>query len=432
MLVVDLVIIIAVARLFGALFSRIGQPAVIGEILAGIVLGPTLMGGSLNAALFPADVRPVLSWLANVGVVVFLFFVGMEVDRSLFRGQRRVVAAVSVGSLALPFALGVAVALLLAPTSPKANSLAFVLFMGTALSVTAFPVLARILAERGMVRTRLGGLALTVAAVIDVVAWTLLAVVTAMVGAAGPAEWRIVLVVPYLVLMVGAVRPLLGRLAERRPEPGRAASVGILLVLGLGLAGSAALTTWMGLHAIFGAFLFGWVMPRSGLPRLRERVLPRLVHASSSVLLPIFFAVAGFSVDLSTMDVEAYAELALVLTAAVVGKFAGTFVAAKAVGVSTRPATVLATLLNTRGLTELIILVVGLQLAILDQRTYSLMVVMALTTTAMTGVVLQCLQPPSPTEKDAPSVHHPISPVTSRACGGEVCGSSESEGSPIR
>ncbi|MCA1655417.1 MAG: cation:proton antiporter [Pseudonocardiaceae bacterium] len=364
MLIVDVIIIVAVARLLGTLLTRIGQPAVIGEILAGIVLGPTLMGESLNAALFPADVRPVLSWLANVGVIVFLFFIGLELDRSLLRGQRRVVAAVAFGS-----------------------------FMGTALSVTAFPVLARILTDRGMVHTRLGVLALTVAAVIDVVAWVLLAVVTAVVGTEALPEWRIALVVPYVALMVGVVRPLLRRFAERWPRPGPVASAGVLTGIGLGLAGSAAATSWMGLHAIFGAFLFGWVMPRTGLPLLRERVLPAVERASSNFLLPIFFAVAGFSVNLSTMDVSSYVELALVLVVAVVGKFAGTFTAAKAVGVPTRPATVLATLINTRGLTELIVLVVGLQLAVLDQQTYSIMVMMALITTSMTGVILRLIHP---------------------------------------
>ncbi|WP_370964536.1 cation:proton antiporter [Amycolatopsis sp. cg9] len=393
MLIVDVVIIVAVARLLGALLTRIGQPAVIGEILAGIVLGPTLMGESLNAALFPADVRPVLSWLANVGVIVFLFFIGLELDRSLLREQRRVVAAVAFGSLALPFALGVGLALLLLPAHPTGNALAFVLFTGTALSVTAFPVLARILTDRGMVHTRLGVLALTVAAVIDVVAWVLLAVVAAVVGTEALPAWRIALVVPYVALMVGGVRPLLRRFAERRPRPGPVASAGVLTGIGLGVAGSAAATSWMGLHAIFGAFLFGWVMPRTGLPLLRERVLPAVERASSNFLLPIFFAVAGFSVDLSTMDVSSYVELALVLVVAVAGKFAGTFTAAKAVGVPTRPATVLATLINTRGLTELIVLVVGLQLAVLDRQTYSIMVMMALLTTSMTGVILRLIHP---------------------------------------
>jgi Kef-type K+ transport system membrane component KefB len=171
----------------------------------------------------------------------------------------------------------------------------------------------------------------------------------------------------------------------------------------------------MGLHAIFGAFLFGWVMPRSGLPLVRDRVLPAVERVSSNVLLPVFFAVAGFAVDLSTMDVTAYAELALVLVVAVAGKFAGTFTAAKAAGMPTRPATVLATLINTRGLTELIVLVVGLQLAVLDRQTYSMMVVMALVTTAMTGVVLRFV-PPDPHAEvgfadTTPGTQRPARPV---------------------
>jgi Kef-type K+ transport system membrane component KefB len=309
--------------------------------------------------------------------------------------------------------LGVALALLLISLHPNANPVAFALFIGTAVSVTAFPVLARILAERGMVRTPLGAVALTVAAVIDAVAWVLLAVVTAVVGATH-SGWRMGLVLPYLALLLGVLRPLLNRIAKRWPEPGRLVCAGVLVAMGLGLAGSAWLTSWMGLHAVFGAFLFGLVMPRSGLPRLRERVLPGLERASSVVLLPIFFAVAGFSVDLSTMDVSAYAELALVLLVAVGGKFAGTFIGARAVGVSARPAAVLATLINTRGLTELIVLVVGLQLAVLDQRTYSLLVVMALVTTAMTGVVLGFIQPTSRAKGSSSPVARVVPSVTRR------------------
>lgn len=406
LLLVDVIIIVAVARLLGSVLTRLGQPAVIGEILAGIVLGPTLMGESLNAALFPADVRPVLSWLANVSVIVFLFFTGLELDRSQVQRQRRVVVAVSLGSLALPFALGVGLAPLLLVAHPAANPLAFILFMGTALSVAAFPVLARVLTDRGMVRTPLGVLALTIAAVIDVGAWVLLAVVTAVAGAESQPGWRLALVVPYLALMMGVVRPLFARFADRFPKPRPVASAGILVVIALGLAGSASLTSWLGIHAIFGAFIFGAVMPRSGLPRLRERVLPKVEQASAHVLLPIFFAVAGFSVNLSTMDVSVIGELALVLVVSVAGKFTGAFAAAKAVGVSTRRAAVLSTLINTRGMTDLIVLVAGLNLGILNQQTFTMMVTMALITTALVGVVLRFIQPESahvsPATRDGP------------------------------
>jgi Kef-type K+ transport system membrane component KefB len=393
-LIIDLAVIVGLARLLGTLATRLGQPAVIGEILGGILLGPTLFGGAITEALFPADVRPWLKMLANVGVCAFMFLVGLRLDRSLLRGQGRVAATVSLSAIVLPFALGALLALYLIGNHPTGNRLAFVLFMGTAMSVTAFPVLARILTDRGMLDTPIGGLALTCAAVDDVLAWSMLAIVAALADAGGD-PGRVLLVVPYAAAMLWLVRPLLAKLAARHPARGGLAGVGVLLAVSAGLLVSAEATEWMGLHLIFGAFLFGVAMPREGANALRAHALPWIERSCAVLLLPVFFMVAGLQVNLSTMDGTALGELALILLVAVGGKFIGGYAGARRNGVRARPAATLAVLINTRGLTELIVLLVGLQLGVLDSDLFSLMIVMALVTTAMTGVLLQLVYPPA-------------------------------------
>lgn len=395
---VDLLVIVALARAAGALARKAGQPPVLGEILAGVLLGPTLFHGALAGTLFPHDVRPALALLANVGVSVFMFFVGLHADRARMAGKGRIAASVAGSALAVPFGLGVLLALYLAAAHPARHELGFVLFLGTAMSVTAFPVLARILADRNLVDTPIGGVALACAAVDDVLAWTMLAVVTAVAGGASP--WRVLLVVPFAAAMVWAVRPLLARWAERERPASRIRSAAVFLCLGTGLALCATATNAMGLHAFFGAFLFGAVMPRRGAPELRATVLPFVERLSSKLLLPVFFTVAGLGVDLSQVDGRALGELGLVLLAAVGGKFGGAYLGARASGVRPRHSVVLATLMNTRGLTELIALAVGLQLGLLDGALYSLMVVMALVTTAMAGVLLRWAYPPWRAELD--------------------------------
>jgi len=398
-LLLALVVIIASARLLGALARRLGQPAVIGEILGGILLGPTLFGGAVTEAVFPADVRPMLSTLASIGVCVFMFLVGLHLDHRLLSGQGRIATTVSLSAIALPFGLGVLLALYLAGNHPTGNRLAFVLFLGTAMSITAFPVLARILTDKGLIDTPIGGLALACAAVDDVLAWSLLAVVAALADG-GTDPWRILLVVPFAALMLKVVRPPLARLTARRPAGGRWAGVGVLVAVAIGLLVSAYATEWMGLHAIFGAFLLGVVMPREGAAALRERAMPWIERVSSLVLLPVFFVVAGIKVDLSTTDVTVLGELGLILLVAIGGKCVGAFTGARINGVRTRHSAVLAILINTRGLTELIVLTVGLQLGVLDQSLYSLMVVMALVTTAMAGVLLRLVYPPDRVRQD--------------------------------
>ena len=389
----DLAIIILLARLLGMAAKRLGQPPVIGEIIAGILLGPTLFNGKITATLFPMTLRQPLSALANLGVVMFMFAVGYLLDLRLIRGRERVAASVSVSSIILPLSLGVGLGVWLASRHHVHHVLPFALFVGTAMSVTAFPVLARILTDRGMHRTRIGGTALASAAIDDVLAWSLLAVVAAIAGAGGQ-PLRLLLAPVYAGVMFGLVRPLLRQLADVYQRRGRL-TPNVLAVTLAGLLLSSYATDWMGVKYIFGAFLFGAVMPREGAAAavLREEILNRLEQVSVLVLLPVFFVVSGLSVNLSSVGLSGLVELCLILLVAVVGKFAGAFAGARLAGVPGRSAGVLATLMNTRGLTGIVILSVGLQLHILDQSLYSLMIVMAIVTTVMAGPLLHFLYP---------------------------------------
>jgi Kef-type K+ transport system membrane component KefB len=389
MLLLGLAVIVVMARLLGLLARKLRQPAVIGEVLAGILLGPTLLPQVVGQALFPMDVRPLLTALANIGVALFMFLIGLELDRDLLRGKGRVAASVSLGSIVLPFALGSTLALYLIKNHPNDNRLGFVLFLGAAMSVTAFPVLARILTDRKISRTRLGGIALTCAAVDDVLAWTMLAVVVAIAGNGGASQWRLLLVIPYVLIMMFVARPLLRRLVSGEEiTPGAWATVLAVLLV------SGAATEWIGLHFIFGAFLAGVLMPRTGTEVIRHAVVDRIGGLNSALLLPVFFVVAGLKVDLSKVDAAGLGELGLILLVAIGGKFLGAFAGARFNAMPVRESAALATLMNTRGLTELIILTVGLQLGVLDGPLYSLMVVMAVVTTAMAGPLLTWLIPP--------------------------------------
>ncbi len=391
-LMIGLAIIILLARLLGALAKRLGQPPVVGEIVAGILLGPTFFGTHLVNNLFPtAEVRPALGGLANVGLALFMFIVGYELDHTLIRGRERVAASVSLGSIILPFALGSVLAIWLAHRHGVHHVLPFALFIGASMSITAFPVLARILTDRGMHRIPLGGLALASAAVDDITAWSLLAVVVTVAGA-NTGQWHILLALPYILVMFLVLRPLLRRLVTARDRVGRL-TPNILAVVLIGALSSAFATEWLGVHFIFGAFLFGAVMPRLGGDGLRHEIMERLEQVSVLLLLPVYFVISGMKVDLSTVDLSGVAELGAILAVAIGGKFVGAFLGARLQGVRTRQAGALATLMNTRGLTEIVILTVGLQLGILDGKLFSLMVVMALVTTVMTGPLLALIYP---------------------------------------
>jgi Kef-type K+ transport system membrane component KefB len=397
LLLADVAFIIILARLLGAAAKFVGQPPVVGEILAGILLGPTFFHGTITKALFPATLISPLTGLADIGLVLFMFVVGYEVDLRLIRGRERVAVGVSVGSFILPLGLGAALGVWLAHRHHIQHVSTFALFIGTAMAATAFPVLARILTDRGLHRTRIGGIALASAAIADVLAWTLLAVVVGLAGST--AQWKVFLAIPYAALMFAVVRPLLRQLSRVYLQAGRL-TPNILAIVLAGLLLSCYATNWMGLHFIFGAFLFGVVMPRENVLGLREEILGRLEEISVLVLLPIYFVVAGLSINLSTIGSTGLEDLGAILLVAIVGKLVGAYVGAQLTGVSGRNAGVLATLMNTRGLTELVVLGVGLQLHILTKPLYALMVVMALVTTAMSGPLLKAIYPHEVMQRD--------------------------------
>jgi Kef-type K+ transport system membrane component KefB len=388
LLFLDIVVILATARLFGEASRRIGQPAVIGEIVAGIALGPTLLGQVAGHRLFPATMLPSLTTVADIGLVLYMFVVGMELDQELVQGKLRIAAGVATGATALPFALGCGVAIWLAPRYAIGGKLPFVLFFAVSVSATAFPVLARILTDRGLERNLLGGLSLAAAAVIDVVAYTLLAVVVAIASATGRESWRLLLAPVYFLVMIGVVRPLLRRLAVVFDRDGRLGPrlCGVLI----GLFFSAWVAQWMQLNFIFGAFLFGAAMPRS-------KAIIRHVRANLQtpiqLMLPVFFVITGLTVNLAKLPVGGVGILAVILVVSVLGKVGGGYAGARLTGIPPQGSALMAALVNTRGLTELVVLSVGLQVHLIGPQLYALLVVMALLTTAMTGPLINWFQP---------------------------------------
>lgn len=394
-----LAVILVVARLAGAFARRIGQPAVVGEIAVGLAMGPSLLGllpGDLPTVVFPDETRPVLYTAAQLGLVLFMFLVGLEVDTSLLRGQAKIATSISLGSIALPFALGVPLALFLWRDHATAPGLLpFTLFIGASLSITAFPVLARVLAERRMDRTPLGALALATASLDDVIAWSLLALVVALVVGGGLLGAGAVVggTVVFMLILALVVRPLATRALRGTSE----LSAGRFAVVLAGLLLAAWCTDRIGVHLVFGAFAFGVFFPAD--PDLREKVAHR-IEAVTILLLPVFFVVTGLEVDLAALGVSAFATLALILLAAVVGKVGGAYLAARAFRLDQRRSLAIGVLANTRGLTELVILGIGRELGVLDDALFGLLVVMALVTTAMAGPLLDVVYPKRLVERD--------------------------------
>jgi Kef-type K+ transport system membrane component KefB len=406
-LLLDLALIVLLAQAFGYLAALLGQPRVVGEIVAGILVGPTLLGGTVSATIFPLDVRPFLAAVADLGLVMFMLVVGMELHRPVLRGAARITSGAVLGALIVPLGLGAVLGLYLAGQYRAVHRVGLVMFIAVAMAVTAFPVLARIIADRGLSRTGLGAVALSAAAICDVVAWTLLAGVEALTGGAAP--WRLVLLVPYVAVMFFLVRPGLRWLLR----DGQVAAVraGRLALIVVGLLASAAATQLLGLHFVFGAFLFGLVMPARETSRQSASVMNHM-QLGTVALLPVYFVIAGLQVDLSHIGIRGLAQLGLIIAVAVIGKFGGTFVGVRTTGLPTRQSAALGTLMNARGLTELVVLSVGLALGEINQRLYSLMVVMAVVTTVMTGPVLRLLlgadapeyRHEQPSEQEKPSV----------------------------
>jgi Kef-type K+ transport system membrane component KefB len=397
-ILLDLALIIVLARIVGWAFGQVGMPPVVGEILAGVILGPSIFGAEFSETLFPLDQRGYLELLANLGLVLFMFVVGLELDTGLIHGRGRVAGVVSACSIVAPFTLGLLLALYLADSDLRPDEVGFwpfALFMGASMSVTAFPVLARILTDRNMHRTETGGLALACAAVDDVLAWTLLAVVIGIAGgdASDDASWTVALAIPFAVLALVVVRPQLRRLTDAYRTAGRL-TPNILAIVLVGLLVFSATTEYLHVHFIFGAFLFGAIMPQGAdAAPLRHEILVRLEQISVLLLLPVFFLVAGLNVNIRGLDPSDVLPLVAILAVAVGGKYFGAYAGARLSGVPGWQARSLGVLMNTRGLTELVILTVGLDAELISLDLYTLLVIMALVTTMMTGPLLRRTYP---------------------------------------
>lgn len=389
-------IVIIAARGAGLLFARIRQPRVVGEIVAGIVLGPSVVGAyfpEVTNYLFPAEVTSILRALANLGLIFFMFLIGLELDHRLMRGSGRTALLVSHVSIVVPFALGLLLAVSLYPLLGSGDFLGFGLFLGAAMAITAFPVLARILTDTGIHRTRLGALAITCAAVGDLTAWCILAVVVGIVtsAGAGSALVTIGLSAVFVVVMLFGVRPLIARLADVHEARGRL-SPPVMAALLIALLLASWMTEEIGIHAIFGAFLLGAVMPRS--PRLTAEITEKLEDVTVLLLLPIFFAVMGLSTRFDLLDrPELWLAAALVLAVAVLGKWGGSMIAARVTGQGWRHSAALGILMNARGLTEIVILTIGRDLGIISPAMFTIMVLMALITTFMATPLLSLVYP---------------------------------------
>jgi Kef-type K+ transport system membrane component KefB len=388
-------VVMVVARLFGTLAVRIHQPRVMGEVIAGILLGPTLLGWiapGLQAALFSTDVLPAFGVAANLGLIFYMFLIGLEVDTRQLRGRMTQAAAISNASVALPMILGIAIALpIYKLIGPDKKFVAFALFMGVAMSITAFPVLGRILAERRMLKRPLGALTLTCAAIDDVTAWFLIALATAVATAGTSSEVlkTILEAAAFTFLMLVLVRRVLTRVSTAFDEAGRVPG-GWVAAIFAGILLSAYATETIGIAVIFGAFIMGLIMPRNA--GLTEDVTRRVEDYVIVLLLPLFFAYTGLRTNIGLLDRPVLWGITLALiVVAIAGKLFGAMIAARVTGFDWRASAVIGTLMNTRGLTELIVLNLALEKGVISDALFAALVLMALVTTFMAGPMLRLL-----------------------------------------
>ena len=392
-LLLQLLVVIAVARCAGVLFGRLGQTAVIGEMAAGILLGPSFLGRLWPAAegfLFPPSSIPPLVLLSQFGVILFMFVIGTDVDLDRLRHRARSTVIISNAGIAVPFVLGIGASLYLHPrfAPPGVTLVAFALFTAVAMSITAFPVLARILAERGLAGTDLGNTAIGCAAIDDVSAWCLLTVALAVArqsGYAGPLL-TVAMAAAFSALVLKLVGPRVAAIltSAHARHGGTTGTVAGAVIFALA---SALVTEAIGIHALFGAFLAGVALSpaRAVKARLREAIEP----LSAVVLLPLFFASSGLRTEIGLLDSPGtWVVCAAVTAVAIAGKLGGASVAARWSGMAWRESLAMGALMNTRGLMELIVLNVGYDLGILSPAMYTMMIVMALVTTCMTGPML--------------------------------------------
>jgi Kef-type K+ transport system membrane component KefB len=397
LLLIQIIVIVFSSKLLASLGRRIGQPVVIGEIIAGILLGPSVLGYFLpkvSQFIFQPASLPNLNFLSQLGLILFMFIIGLELDIQLLKHKAHTAVVVSHASIIIPFAMGVSLAYFLYETyaPPHISFLAFGLFMGIAMSITAFPVLARILHERGLTKTALGSLAITCAAADDVTAWCILAAVIAIVRAntAISAVFTVLISIIYVVIMLRLVRPWLERL-ETNYASAESLNKTFVVLTFIVLFLSALTTEVIGIHALFGAFLAGVSMPT--LPSFRKLLASRIEDLSVVILLPLFFAFTGLKTQIGLLnDGSTWLVCGLIILVAVTGKFGGSLFAARFTGQSWSDSFAIGVLMNTRGLMELIVLNIGYDLGVLSPTVFTMLVLMALVTTLMTCPALSWIE----------------------------------------
>ena len=395
-LLAQIITIIFVARFFGWVFRKIGQPSVIGEIIAGIALGPSLLGlyfPEFSSALFPIQSLGNLQFLSQIGLILFMFIIGIELDLKVLQNRAKEAVVISHASIVIPFALGIGLAYFVYYRFAPAGVafLPFALFMGIAMSITAFPVLARIVQERGIHKTKLGAIVITCAAADDITAWCLLAAVIAIVkaGTFVSSLYVIGLAILYVIVMLFVVKPFLKKIGELYGTKENL-SKPVVAIFFLTLIISSYLTEIIGIHALFGAFMTGVIMP--DITKFRNLFIEKVEDVSVILLLPLFFVYTGLRTEIGLInDPFLWRVTGFIILVAVVGKFFGSALAAKFVGQSWRDSLTIGALMNTRGLMELIVLNIGLDLKVLTPEVFTMMVIMALVTTFMTGPTLNSI-----------------------------------------
>lgn len=391
------IIIVVATRVLGWCAQKIHQPAVIGEIIGGILLGPSFLGyffPHLKIALFPAETMPMINTIAQLGIIFYMYFVGLEIDLKSLRKSAHNTIVISHASIVIPFLLGSLLALFLFQSlAPKGTSFTgFILFFGVSLSITAFPVLARILTDKKLNKTELGSLALACAAIDDVTAWCILAFVTcfaqsSLLSAYKTVAWTFV----FILVMIKMITPILrNKFFTSKPVTSETKPT-MLIVFPLMVLASAATTEYIGIHALFGAFFLGAITPKEN--SYAKKLEENLHEIISFLFLPAFFAFTGMRTQINLInDSQDWLICLLIIAAAVIGKMGGTIIAARFVGLNFKKSLALGVLMNTRGLVELIVLNIGLDLGIISERLFAMLVIMALVTTIMTGPALRLIK----------------------------------------
>ncbi len=407
LLLAQIVTIILVARIFGWICMKIRQPSVIGEMIAGIVLGPSLLGmyfPEFSAFLFPKESLGNLQFLSQIGLILFMYIVGMELDLSVLRKKAHDAVVISHASIIIPFALGIGLSYFIykefAPEGIQFTS--FALFIAIAMSITAFPVLARIVQERNLQKTKLGTVVITCAAADDITAWCILAAVIAIVkaGSFESSIYVILMAIAYVFLMIKIVRPFLKRIGDLQAGK-NTINKPMVAIFFLTLILSAYATEVIGIHALFGAFMAGAIMPENA--KFRTLFIDKVEDVALVLLLPLFFVFTGLRTQIGLLnDSHLWITAGFIILTAVIGKFAGSALTAKFLGINWKESLTIGALMNTRGLMELIVLNIGYDLGVLSPEIFAMMVIMALFTTFMTGPMLDFINFIFKSKKDEP------------------------------